>query len=376
MKWIVFQNLQSNVSARNYHTSIQITYLLNLKIVSVGLDEVAYFMPEYYEQLPLKSKVEQLLVNSANNLKEYEAFAEAKQSINDFPKIKNKSSKQIVAFNLLKKHVELRFTENVKSTYETLGHTFNLHHLRELVDHDIFYFYYGTNYNLKNGSTFRGLNTEILLLNLLDPENGNPMFFLSNFRTDGILMEIDFLDAGAEEAKEQNSFYGASSYIFPLLDSLTSTEAISTRKDLEKTTREFREKMDIWATICYSNPNTNLGLDYFRKNVQPLLDTTKNAVIANPFLQNVSSLTHKNLESQIIIGEAPINKIWELFLVSNTITQETFDELIKIKTEQFPKFEGRWPVVFYKPTEEAKNYMDNEEENDGIESVRKSISID
>jgi hypothetical protein len=160
------------------------------------------------------------------------------------------------------------------------------------------------------------------------------------------------------------------------MNSLTSNELISTRKELEKTTLEFREKIDEWATICYANPNTNLGLDYFRKNLKPFLESTKNDVLKNPFLKNMSSMTNKNLETQIIIGEAPIEKIWELFLISKTIKQEVYDNLMKIKTEQYPKFEGRWPVVFLKPTDDAKNYMNDEDENDGIKSVRKSISLD
>ena len=150
----------------------------------------------------------------------------------------------------------------------------------------------------------------------------------------------------------------------------------SIRKDLEQTTLEFRAKIDEWATVCYANPNTNLGLEFFRKKLQPFLQATTNGVLENPLLKNASSLTHKNLESQIRIGEAPIQKIWELYLHSNTITQEVYDELMNIKTEQYPKFEGRWPVVFFKPTDDAEKHLSDATQNDGVKSVRKSISLD
>ncbi len=117
-------------------------------------------------------------------------------------------------------------------------------------------------------------------------------------------------------------------------------------------------------------------MEYFIKEVQPYLQSTKNDILKNPLLHNTSILTNKKSESQIIIGEAPIEKIWELYLISNTITQEIYDDLMKIKTAEFPKFEGRWPVVFFKPTEEAIKYMKDERQNDGVESVRKSISLD
>jgi hypothetical protein len=376
MKWIVYQSLNSDVELLNHSNSVKIAYLLNLKVVPVGIDESIYFISNYAEKLPLSEKIERLLASNADNLKNYEAFANAKQSLKDFTKLKNKSSKHIVAINIIKKTITTSFTELMKHSFEVGAGAIHLPILKELVDHKKFYFYTDKNSGLLDVNVNSEFVINMLQLDLPDPENGNPMFFLSNFKKEGIKMDIDFLHANDKKAEDKNNFYGEESYIFPLMNSLSSKELISTRKELEKTTLEFREKIDEWATICYANPNTNLGLDYFRKNLQPYLKSTKNDVLENPFLKNVSSMTNKNLETQIIIGEAPIEKIWELFLISKTIKQEVYNNLMKIKTEQYPKFEGRWPIVFFKPTDDAENYMNDEAQNDGVKSVRKSISLD
>lgn len=376
MKWIIFQNVTSIVPAQNYYNSVKIAYLLNLKFASVGIDETAYFLIEFAEQMNLIDKVDRLIMHNTDFPKQIETLTEIKQFLIKYPKLKGKSSKQIVAYNKLKKNLELDFTDLLDSNYTKIQNLYQLPFLKELIDDVNFYFYYSKDFNLKVKSTHSDLLQEILQLNLPDSENGHPLFFLSNYYLDGDEMEIDFLNSYDKKAEDKNNFYGEVSYTFPLMDSLSSNELILTRKNLEKTTVEFRAKINEWASICYANPNTNLGLDYFKKELQPFLKSTQNEILENPLLQNTSSLTNKKLESQIIIGEAPIEKIWELYLDSKTIDQDVFDNLMKIKTEQFPKFEGRWPIVFYKLTDDALKDINDEIENDGVQSVRKSISLD
>jgi hypothetical protein len=376
MKWLIHQNIASETEASAYVNSVKIAYLLNLKLVSIGIDESTYFLREGVEKLPLENKIDYLLASNASNRKEYEIIAESKQNLKDFAKSKNKSSKQIVAINLIKKTLNRTFNEAIKANFQIAADVFHLDVFKPLIDDELFYFYRNKDSSLVDANNNFDFLNDILQLDLPDPENGNPMFFLSNLNSNGVLMDIDFLNSTDKNAEDKNNFYGESSYVFPLMSSLTSNQLISTRKELEKTTIEFRQKMEEWATICYANPNTNLGLEYFRNNLQPYLKSSKNDVLENTLMQNLSSLTQKKLETQIIIGEAPIEKIWELYLISKTIKQEVYDNLIKIKTEQFPRFEGRWPIAFLKPTAEAQNYLNDEAQNDGVKSVRKSISLD
>lgn len=376
MKWIVFQSIDSKVAPVNYSASIKIAYLLNQKVVSVGLDSGFYFFIESTTKLPIIKKIEHLLEINKDEPHTCKILLESKESIKLYNKIKSKSSKHIVLISKIKTTIELAYKEFQEDYIKYIDNKYNQTQLKELIDNEIFYFYKSNSDKSNTATNKSDLETDVLQLNLDDSENGNPLFFISNSSGEGTVMDVNFLDPNDKNAEDKTTFYGEASYIFPFLNALSSAELISTRKDLEKTTQEFRDKIDEWATICYTNPNTNLGLEYFRKVLQPYLQKSKEEILENPFMKNVSSVTHKNLESQIIIGEAPIEKIWKLYLDSETISQEVYDNLMKIKSEDYPEFEGRWPIVFFKLTENAEKFLKDETINDGVKSVRKSISLD
>ena len=376
MEWIVFQSANSELAPLNYYNSIKIAYLLNSNVISVGLDETSYFFCELGEKMSINFKAEHLMAENSSNPRDYEIFATSREALKKFDKIKHKSSKLIIANAKMKKTIENAFTSNQKRKYDIYSQIFHLSILKNILDNQIFHFYTIKDFNLTDVTNNSEFFFQLLQLNFADTKKVKPIFFLSNLKKDGSTIEVNFLNAMDKKAEDKNNFYGEVSYTFPLLDSLSSRELFSLRKELEKPTSNFREKIEEWSSICYTNPNTNLGLDYFRKEMQPFLQSTTNEMLENPFLKNVSSLTNKHLETQIIIGEAPIEKIWELFLDTNCITPEVFENLIKLVGTQFPKFEGRWPVVFFKSTEEAKKYMIEERQNDGVQSVRKSISLD
>ncbi|WP_432671431.1 hypothetical protein [Flavobacterium sp. SM2513] len=327
--------------------------------------------------MKIESKIDFIVRDSLQNDPEnHETFLEIQCIIKDFGKSRNKSSKQIIAFNLMKKRIESIHENVVARAYLKMEVMYNIPTLKALIDNKNFKIFDHANFNTEREYLKSEMITDILQLKLPDLDTDYSLFFLSDFHRERKIMEIDFLNPQDIHAKDKTTFYGETSYTFPPFDGLSSTELIAIRTSLDTTTEEFRKRIEAWASICYTNPNTNLGLDYFIKKVQPYLQSTKNDILENPLLQNTSILTNKNLESQIIIGEAPIEKIWELYLISNTITQKIYDDLMKIKTAEFPKFEGRWPVVFFKPTEAAKKFMTEERQNDGVQSVRKSISLD
>ena len=376
MEWLIFQSIESEVETRNYFDSIKIAYLLNLKIASFGNDDLCYFFSELTENSSIKTKLNYLISSSDNFPEEKEMFLWIQESFKQYAKIKHKSSKEITHYKGQKKLIEDCFKNYQKEYSEILDKKFQLSKLKDLLDEKFFYFYHNPDGTTSNSTYNEKVQLDLLQLKLNEPEEELSLFFLSNYKEEDVVMEIDFLTPMDKEAENQNLFYGTKSYTFPILDSLSTTELISTRKDLEKSTHDFRKKIKEWATICYANPNTTKGLEYFRKEMQPLLESTQNDILEVKRLQQISLNTQKKLESQIIIGEAPIEKIWELYFSSKTITQEVYDNLIKIKLEEFPKYEGRWPVIFYMLTKNTVNYINSETENGGLRSVRKSISLD
>jgi hypothetical protein len=376
MEWIIFQHLNSTISASNYYNSIKIAYLLNFKIASIGIDDSIYYLSNLKDNLTIDTKLE-YLINENDISDDYQQYLiEVKQSYNALTKIKYKSSKENILLNTTKKWVENAFIVYQNYHVDIIGKAFDIARLKELLAVNIFYFYFNNDGTSSSCTINNEVQLEVLMMTLNEEEEEHFVLFLSNYNIEGVDVDVEFLNPMDKKAEDKNNFYGEISYTFPLLDSLSSTELILTRNNLEKTTLAFREKINEWASICLANPNTNLGLEHFKKELQPFLKSTQNEILKNPLLQNVSSLTNKKLESQIIIGEAPIEKIWKNFLNSKTISQDVYDDLMKVKTEQFPRFEGRWPIIFYKLTDDALKEINEETENDGVQSVRKSISLD
>lgn len=376
MEWIIFQNLNSTISPKNYYNSIKIAYLLNFKVVSIGIDDTIYYLSTLKDKLTLDSKLEYLINQNDISAEYQQHLLDVKQSYTTLTKIKYKSSKENILLSTTKKWIENAFLDCQNYHVEVIGEAFHISRLKELLAENIFYFYFNDDGSSSSSAINKEVQIEVLKLTINDDKNEHSLLFLSNYNIEGVDVDVEFVNPTDVKAEDKNNFYGEASYTFPLLDSLSSTELNSTRNNLEKTTVRFREKINEWASICLANPNTNLGLEHFKKELQPFLKSSQNEILKNPLLQNVSSLTHKKLESQIIIGEAPIEKIWKHNLDSKTISQDVYDDLMKIKTEQFPRFEGRWPIIFYKLTEEAIKDINADKENDGVKSVRKSISLD
>lgn len=111
MKWIIFQKLHSNIAPLNYSASIKIAYLLNQKIVSVGLDSDFYFFCEKAEKLPFNKKLEHLLELNKNKPDTLSILLESKENIKKYNKIKSKSSKHVVLINRMRASLEAAFRE-------------------------------------------------------------------------------------------------------------------------------------------------------------------------------------------------------------------------------------------------------------------------
>ena len=155
---------------------------------------------------------------------------------------------------------------------------------------------------------------------------------------------------------------------------MSSNEIREARNQMELPTREFREKIDQWAAICYQSPGSNAGLEFFRENLTDVVSTSRNKAMESPILKRVSELTYEKSQSQIIVGQAPIETIWSIYRDTQSITEEEYSELLAIKTEQYPKFEGRWPVMFFTVLQDEITAPTPFREE--IQSVRKSISVD
>jgi hypothetical protein len=375
MKFIVFQNINAVVSNEGYCNSIKICYFLNVNVASLGIDEMVYFGFESSKKFPFHQKMKHLK-NMLETDEDRVSINTAIENVKESSKLKNRSSQQIIATTKLKKNLEVIFDTRIEQFNLMLDDKFDIERLKPLINENTFYFYSTLETDSKNSYVVSVSIPEILRLQLPDPEKGNPLFFLNIEYLGGEkILDFNIFSANDPAAENKDNFYGVDSFTFPILEMLSSYELIAVRNQLEEPTREFREKMEEWASICYENPNTNLGLAFFKKHLQQLLSSYENKAYESPIINNALGLTNKKSITQIIIGEAPIQKIWEIYKISNTITDEVYDDLLKVKATQFPKFEGRWPVVILKSLFTDQD-EDDSEENQTVKSIRKSISLD
>ncbi|MGB4776194.1 MAG: hypothetical protein WBP45_13545 [Daejeonella sp.] len=381
MKLIVIYPFESKSSPLVYNSCIKIGYILSDVLVSVGIDEYFYFYKEQMEDASIKLKIESLKMwADPENEKEMEAFLEFERYTKEYNKLKNKSTKLIIAYTKMKKGIDTIFKGLVDNIYEQIR-LLGIHEMKKLVNNRDFYFYKDTP-DVSDSKTFMATKEDILQLLLPDMETGGaPIFFMSvEGRKDDQLYDIDFLEASDPLAQNLENFYGEESFALPNILRLTNTEVQTVKDELKEATQLFRTKIDEWAWLCYNNPNSTKGLQFFKEELRPLMDSIKEIALQNSIIENKAIYFNHKMGSQLIIGEAPIEKIWDIQFSLNNISREEYDKLLAIKAEQPSKYDGRWPVIFFKYLHYQINETDStaqaEEPAETILSVRKTLSLD
>lgn len=376
MKWLVLNTLGDKLLPFGYNSSIRIAYTLNINVVSANIGKAIYPLEENSKEFTFESKM-RFLLDISKSSPDHELYKKGVDTFKVLTKIKNKNSQIIVGLNQIKSSLITFYEAETERLFNAFEQQYGIRTLNKLLNDDYFYYYYsGIEKDLKIDPKIL-TNTKILQLLLPDPEKGMPLFFISfqDLEKKEILPFI-FHNSESSEAEKQDAFYADESCVFPYIAAFTDIELNIARTQLKEPAREFREKIEQWAQVCYDNPNSNKGLEFFRKNIKNWLPSTKGLPLESDVIINSAATSFNQLQSQLLIGEAPIEKIWELYLESNTINQETYDALLIEKKEQAPKFDGRWPVIIYKCLEKNHDFVKNTKIEAEVTSVRKTISLD
>ena len=370
MKWVVLHILGNNLLPFGYNNSIKIAYALNITVVTIGIGERLYNLEENSKNFTFEAKMRLLLDFCSEE--DHLRYREGIQKMKIYNKIKNKPSQLIVAYNQLKTTLLKIYDEGSDLFFHSLQISHEIGTLKKIIHPDHFYYYPDSVITDK-------VETGFFKLEFPDPEKGIPLFFLTIQDLDNKeLLPYKLFNSSDKAAEELGNAYADASCCFPFLPFSSEKDLRSIRADLEQPSKEFREKIEAWAKVCHQHPNSNEGLLYFRKHLKKWLSTTQKLPLKSNYLKLVNKV-NKNLQSQIFIGEMPIQQIWELFYTSDTIEKKFYDSLLQIKSEQSPKYDGRWPVVIYKciDTDFKFNnpFQDHREEEVQL-SVRKTISLD
>ena len=371
MKIIVFQPMLCSFSKFGYGSSIRIGYLLNGYLVAAGIQQQEYKLTEDLQKFYVENKLK-ILIDAYDDEAAKKTAIDCQKMMELINKTKHKSAKMIVTLAHLKKQINKIFDEYTANQYVALDKMLGLKVMKDLMHPNHFYFYHMPGNVSQYDNQTETTTVEIMQLLLPDPEKENPIFFINLHKESFDHVELQIHAPENALAENPGNLYGEQGFIFPMMSNMSSNEIFEARNQMEMPTREFRQKIDQWATICYQNRGSNAGLEFFRESLTEFLSTLKDSALESPILKSVSRLTRQKSQTQIIIGEAPVEKIWRIYRDNEAISEEEYNELINIKTEQFPKYEGRWPVMFLTILQDDINAPSDGE----FQSARKSILVD
>lgn len=379
MKWHVF-NTGSDHSVKNsYKNAITIGYLLNFNVISVGMSYKLYSLEEDSEFFSFESKM-RLLADMLEDSELNETILNGIKCTKDYLKTKNKTVQQIVAYKNLKDTLLKIYKTNTEILFKTLNITHGFESFRKILTKDNYYFNSHWGGNDKTHSTTFAMK-KILQLDFPQSENESSLFIINDFiNSEEEINAFLFYSSINNEAKKTNEVYLEELCSFPEVYEMSVTELKKAKNQLEEPTKILLNSINQWAYLCHQNPSTTKGLTYFKKEIKPLLATAKNLCYESTIIKNHFKKEPLNT-IQIFIGEAPLEKIWDIYFAAGIIREVSFQKLVALKKEQNPKHKGRYPIIYIKNlNSEAikKNKSESETvpEENTVVSVRKTISID
>ena len=374
MRFIIHRNLNTKSSGDSYNLGKLMLYTLGEKIHLSGISEHNYFMIESFNTTDDIVFQLNILIDWAAEEKKQE-YEEAMIRIKGYPKIKNKDSKLIISYNLLKKAIQNHFEFAINERYHFLNKSFDLENFKDLIDYEQVNFYHLKDFNSKDGNPKIIPLTAVLSLQLPEEEGECPILFLTNEDNDNQPnLALKTFSPKSKASETLSNTYLTDVFQFPSVVRVPASMMKSMASEFSKKTKDIKEKLHQWATLCYAHPNTNEGLTFFRAQVVPLIEKYKKTALETQVGKELLKINLQDNFGFLQFGEMPVEKIWELMLANDNCTEEEYQELMKLKETKSPKYDGRWPVVFFR--EEGLKEIRIEEEFTKNPTTRKTLDID
>ncbi|WP_264519898.1 hypothetical protein [Flavobacterium sp. N1994] len=374
MRFIIHRNLNTKSSGDSYNLGKIMLYALGEKIHLSGISEYNYFMLEAHDKEDNVLFMLSYLINSVDE-EAKQQYRDAMKSIKGYQQIKNKDSKVIIQYNLLKKAIHNHFEVAINEYYQYLNKSFDLEHFKDLIEYEQVNFYHLKDLDsIYNNPKVTPL-TAVLSLQLPEEEGEFPILFLTNEDIDSQPnLKLKTFSPKSKAAETLINSYVTDVFQFPSVVRVPATMMKSLASEFSKKTKDIKEKLNQWAKLCFDNPNTNEGLTFFRAQVLPLIEEYKKTALDTQVGKELIKVNLPGNFGFLQFGEMPVEKIWELMLANDNCTEEEYQELLKLKETQAPKYDGRWPVVFFR--EEGIKEIKREEELAKMPSTRKTLDID
>ena len=374
MRFIIHRNLNTKSSGDSYNLGKIMLYALGEKIHLSGISEYNYFMLEAHDAEDDVLFMLSYLIDSVDE-EAKQQYQDAMKSIKGFPRIKNKDSKLIIHYNLLKKAIHNHFEVAINERYQFLNKSFDLENFKDLIEYEQVNFYHLKDFHSIHENPKVTPLTEVLSLQLPAEDGECPILFLTNEDIDSQPnLKLKPFSPKSKAAETESNTYLTDVFQFPSVVRVPASMMKSMAAEFLKKTKDIKEKLHQWATLCYAHPNTNEGLTFFRAQVVPIIEEYKKTALETQVGKELLKVNLPGNFGFLQFGEMPVEKIWKLMLANDNCTKEEYQELMKLKETQAPKYDGRWPVVFFR--EEGIKEIKKEEELAKKPTTRKTLDID
>ncbi|MGV9002678.1 hypothetical protein [Flavobacterium sp.] len=374
MKFIVHYGFSKNASQLIYNVGRRMLYFIDESMFLSGIGMPYHYVHSDFKKENFNFKLDYLIREADDETRAgLELF---KKNYKQFLNLKNKDSKIIVQTNIHKRDVENFFTASIDHSNELMENSLGITTFKELHDDDKVNFYQITEEN----SLYRSLITtsieDILSLQIADSTDDVPVLFLGNEDKQGNpLLDIETNDVLKKDFKNG---YLVDVFQFPVLNDVRTAEMKAITHEFSKEIQSIKEQLNQWAKIAFNNPSSSEAQQFFIKKVMPMIETKKRSIYQINAGKDVCSRNPDYYTFQLQFGELPIEKIWELYKVYDHITEQEYQNLLKIKAENPKKYTGRWPVAFFKTDYKNvyKSFQPREQEQTPMPTTRKTLDID
>lgn len=371
MQFIVHFNLASTTSHLVYNLGRRMLYFLDEEMYVSGIGYSYHYILEDTKDRNFDFKINYLIKHSEEDREELVDFY---KKYKFFLNSKNKDSRLIVQFNITKKLVEKMFNFCIDAQIGNMERTLGTSTFKELHESGKVIFYGIEDPNIVGERDTIIPMEEIVSLQIADEDDDSPVLFLGN--EDKFGKELIDFETNDILKKDYKKGYLVDVFQFPYSADVQVAEMKVITNEFSKEIQPIKEQLNKWAKMAFDNPTSTEPQQFFIKNILPKIEDAKRTIFNISTAQDLVNRHPAEYTYHLQFGELPIDKIWEYYKVYNHITEEHYQNLLKLKEENPKKYSGRWPVVIFKNDYKGIYVEQKEEREEEAPKTRKTLDID
>jgi hypothetical protein len=340
MRMMLADYLNSMMDERLYAMSMRAAYLLADELLYGGHNYNTYSILWHRNKLGIDKQIE--MIRGSNPSKEDKNLEEIAVEIKRIRRLRFKPAPDLKELKRLERAVKDYFDDwvcNVEASFYEKG----FFHLNDIMENaDVF-----------NAMHIHAKDPE------LEVEHFSPysqwLTRMVDDENDIIFLPADFLQYPGvrnkcfgitdPQAYDLQQTYLHECFSLPDLSSLSMLEMKMARKQLANSNTSFRSLTDEWIKKFWRNSGLeDMNTTFFADKILPAVAEMKQTLEQNTILRNCFRRTTEETKTDILMGEVPVQLIWQFYKDKKAIPAATWQKLQEAIQED-DRLENRWPVM-------------------------------